>query len=328
MKHYVGIDLHARTLQLCVIDAEKGERILERARVANRLPEILELLEPFKEGELSIAVESTFNWYWLVDGLQDAGYEVHLAHTLGNARITKAKVKTDRRDAYRLARLLRSGDLQEGYIYPRETRPIRDLIRHRQRIVAARSGEYARIRIQLYREGILEHSRTSVQAMTDDEIETLFVHPAVAAVAHFELERICLLQAQITKIERQIEGYAGDLPEIILLRGLPGVDLALGPSSFSKPATSLVLRLIAPIARTAGSFPVVRTRRTLRNPVDPERRATPSSNPHSPKPRHMPCAPTKGCDAMPTASSPAVRVVVAKPSSATTSATSWPSRSG
>ncbi|MFV2074109.1 MAG: hypothetical protein ACC742_15865, partial [Thermoanaerobaculales bacterium] len=55
--------------------------------------------------------------HWLVDGLQDAGYEVHLAHTLGNARITKAKVKTYRRDAYRLARLLRSGDLQEGYIY-------------------------------------------------------------------------------------------------------------------------------------------------------------------------------------------------------------------
>ncbi len=229
MEHYVGIDLHARTLQLCVIDAEKGERILERARVPNRLPEILELLEPFMEGGVSIAVESTFNWYWLVDGLQDTGYEVHLAHTLGNARITKAKVKTDRRDAYRLARLLRSGDLQEGYIYPRETRPIRDLIRHRQRIVAARSGEYARIRIQLYREGILEHSRASVQAMTDDEIETLFVHPAVAAVAHFELERIRLLKSQITKIERQIEDYAGDLPEIVLARSLPGVDLALAP---------------------------------------------------------------------------------------------------
>ena len=228
MRTYVGIDLHARTSQLCVIDAEKGERIFERARVPNRLPLILELLGPYT-GETSVAVESTFNWYWLVDGLEDAGYDVHLGHTLGNARITKAKVKTDRRDAYRLARLLRSGDLQEGYIYPRATRPVRDLIRHRQRLVSARSGEYARIRIQLYREGILDHSRASVQAMTDAEIDVLFTHPVVATVAHLELERIRLLDAQIKKIERSIMDLAGDLPELALLRELPGVDLALAP---------------------------------------------------------------------------------------------------
>ncbi len=231
MKHYVGVDLHARTLQLCVIDGKKGERVLERAKVPNRLPLILELLEPFKDNA-SVAIESTFNWYWLVDGLQDAGFDVHLAHTLGISRITKAKVKTDRRDAYRLARLLRSGDLAEAYIYPKETRPIRDLIRHRQRLVSARSGEYARIRIQLYREGILEHSRASVQAITDVEINALFDHPATVRIAEFELERIRLLRIQINTIEQSIKSLAKDHPGLELLRQLPGVDLALAPIIF------------------------------------------------------------------------------------------------
>jgi transposase len=231
MRTYVGIDLHARTLQLCVVDAVKGERILERARVPNRLPAILDLLAPYR-ADTSVAVESTFNWYWLVDGLQDAGYEVHLGHTLGNSRISKAKVKTDRRDAFRLARLLRSGDLQEGYIYPRETRPVRDLIRARGKLVSSRSGEYGRIRMRLYRQGILEHTRASVRGMPDDDLVGLFDHPAVSAMVRHELARIALADAQIRKLEEQIHELSKAHPEVDLLRTLPGIDRALGPVIF------------------------------------------------------------------------------------------------
>ena len=67
-------------------------------------------------------VESTFNWYWLIDGLQAEGYEVVLAHTLGLYLITGAKVKTDRRDAYSLAKLLLVGAVPAAYIYPVATR--------------------------------------------------------------------------------------------------------------------------------------------------------------------------------------------------------------
>lgn len=231
MRTYVGIDLHARTLQLCVVDAEKGERILERARVPNRLPVILDLLSPY-QAETSIAIESTFNWYWLVDGLQEAGYEVHLGHTLGNSRISKAKVKTDRRDAFRLARLLRSGDLKEGYIYPRQTRPVRDLIRARGKAVSIRSAEYGRIRIRLYREGILEHTRTSVRSMPDDELAGLFGHPAISALVRHELARISLFDAQIKALEEQIHELSSAHPGVDLLRTLPGIDRALGPVIF------------------------------------------------------------------------------------------------
>ena len=117
---YCGVDLHARNSQLCVID-DHGHRCAE-GKVNNDLATILDFLAPYGS-DVSIAIESTLNWYWLVDGLMEAGFDVHLAHTLGLYMITGAKVKTDRRDAYKLAKYLRLGELPEAYIYPREKRP-------------------------------------------------------------------------------------------------------------------------------------------------------------------------------------------------------------
>ncbi len=100
MKFYCGIDLSARDCHICVIDGRV--KIVWEQKVRNDIKRITKLLEPFK-ANLQIVVESTFNWYWLVDGLRAAGFDVVLAHTLGLYLITKAKVKTDRRDAFSLA---------------------------------------------------------------------------------------------------------------------------------------------------------------------------------------------------------------------------------
>ena len=92
MEYYCGIDLGSRSAQVCIIDEQ--ERRLVQRKVRNELELILELLArvPTKP---KIVIESTFNWYWLVDGLQEAGYDVRLAHVLGLALITGSKVKTD-----------------------------------------------------------------------------------------------------------------------------------------------------------------------------------------------------------------------------------------
>jgi transposase len=103
---YCGIDLSATSSHLCVLDESLSIHIQQKA--ANELPRIVDLLLPFKP-DLQIVVESTFNWYWLVDGLQKRGFDVSLAHTLGLALITQAKVKTDRRDAFTLVKLLKAG---------------------------------------------------------------------------------------------------------------------------------------------------------------------------------------------------------------------------
>ena len=82
-----------------------------------------------------MVVESTFNWYWLVDGLQDAGYKVHLANPNAMQQYNGLKFVNDRSDARWLAHVLRLGILPEGYIYPREQRALRDLLRKRNRLV-------------------------------------------------------------------------------------------------------------------------------------------------------------------------------------------------
>src|SRR5260370_39936419 len=132
MKYRCGIDLGARDSQICVID--ERVKIVWEQKVRNDIERITKLLEPFK-ANLQIVVESTFNWYWLVDGLQAAGFKVVLAHTLGLYLITKAKVKTDRRDAFSLGKLLLTAVIPKAYIYPPETRPVRDLLRRRPKLV-------------------------------------------------------------------------------------------------------------------------------------------------------------------------------------------------
>lgn len=80
MQFYCGIDLSARTSQVCVID--EGISVLVQKKVRNKLPRIIELIEPYKNN-LQAVVESTFNRYWLVDGLQEAGFDITLAHPFG-----------------------------------------------------------------------------------------------------------------------------------------------------------------------------------------------------------------------------------------------------
>jgi transposase len=184
-----------------VIDGKLKVRV--QRKVPNDLPRIIQLIEPYKK-RLEIVVESTFNWYWLVDGLREAGFDVCLAHTLGLSMITGAKVKTDRRDALALAKLLRAGMIPKAYIYPKETRPIRDLIRKRMRLVNLRAREYGALRKLLYRHGMLAHSRDGIKQVIEDDLELWFRDPRIRLVAVHELRRIWLYTQQIREMERVI----------------------------------------------------------------------------------------------------------------------------
>lgn len=230
MGFYCGIDLHAKQSQICVIDQE-GRKVLERKRVPNQLEVILALLEPFRAG-LKVVVESTFNWYWLVDGLQDAGHDVTLAHTLGMYAITHAKVKTDRRDAFRLARLLRAGEIHAAYIHPRTSRAIRDLIRERGRVVSLRSGEYAATRMRLYQHGFLDHTRNSARSLDEEELAAILEHPAARALVEQQRQRIALYNAQVADLNRKIAEYANPCAAYQRLLGVPGLGVSLAPIVF------------------------------------------------------------------------------------------------
>lgn len=124
-----AFDLHANNNYLAIID-EQDRRIYEN-RLANSPEVVLAELAPFQQDLTGIVVESTFNWYWLVDLLMDEGYQLHLANPAGIQKYTGLKHSSDRHDAFWLAHMLRLGILPEGHIYSKHERPIRDLLRKR-----------------------------------------------------------------------------------------------------------------------------------------------------------------------------------------------------
>ncbi len=201
MRFYCGLDLSARTCQVCVIDERMS--VLVQKKVGNNLQAIIDLINPYKK-RLECVVESTFNWYWLVDGLKEAGFEICLAHTYGLSMITGAKVKTDPRDALALAKLLRAGMIPKAYIYPKETRPVRDLVRRRIRVVNLRAQEYTSLRRQLYQQGSVDHSRNDIKLVLEEDIALLFKNPWVQLNARQELARIRLYTSQIREMEREL----------------------------------------------------------------------------------------------------------------------------
>ena len=149
MSHYCGIDLHSNNHVVVVID-EKDKRVLDK-RLNNDLSATLDVLEPYRETLKGVAVESTFNWYWLVDGLQEHGYEVQLVNTAAVKQYDGLKYSGDHQDAFHLAHLMRLGVLPTGYIYPKEQRAVRDLLRRRMSLVQAASTQLISVQSQVWR---------------------------------------------------------------------------------------------------------------------------------------------------------------------------------
>ncbi len=138
MKVYGGIYLHSDNSLLAMTDEQ--DKVLYRKRLPNELPTILEALEPHREPLQGLVVESTYNWYWLVDGLMDAGYRMHLANTAAIVQYEGLKHTDGDTDAMFLAKLLRLGILSEGHIYPKEGRAVRELLRKRGQRVRQRTA--------------------------------------------------------------------------------------------------------------------------------------------------------------------------------------------
>jgi transposase len=147
----VGIDLHRSRSHVAVLD-ERGNELLSR-RIANDPATFLELLAAI-DGESKIALEATYGWEWLADLLEDAGYELRLAHPLRTKAIASARVKTDAVDARMLAHLLRTDLLPEAYVAPRELRELRDLLRHRVALTRMRAALKNRAGAILAKQGI------------------------------------------------------------------------------------------------------------------------------------------------------------------------------
>lgn len=224
-QYYVGIDLHTRNAQICITD-EQGTVVLEK-KVPCCLMDILDVMSLFGP-HLKIAVESTYNWYWLVDGLMEAGYDVRLAHAYGLKLITGAKVKTDRRDAHRLARYLRLDELPEAYIYPKEKRPYRDLLRRRMNLVQFRSAAYTSLRIQFRQYNCDTFGFDELKRINNDTIDGLALPEPTKLYCKITLQHIHLFSEHIDILESEIKKSVKTGPEVDRLKTSPGIHDILG----------------------------------------------------------------------------------------------------
>ncbi|MBM3301932.1 MAG: transposase, partial [Deltaproteobacteria bacterium] len=138
MKVYAAFDLHSRSSHLAVLD-EQGKKLLNK-KLPNDTEKMIVTLEPYRQGLQAVAVESTFNWYWLVDALMESGYPVRLANPAAIQKYAGLKHSDDASDARWLAEMLRLDILPQGYIYPREDRAVRDLLRKRMHLSKLRTS--------------------------------------------------------------------------------------------------------------------------------------------------------------------------------------------
>jgi transposase len=221
-----GIDLHGNNIMLGVVDRE-GKRLAQQ-KLPCELKRILEFLAPFKDRLQTLAVESTYNWYWLVDGLTEAGYPVVLANPAKITQYNGIKHADDKNDAFFLAELLRLNILPTGYVYDAQQRPVRDLLRRRMSLVHQRTALMLSFKSLFTRTTGEQMSLSRLKAMEVKEAQALYEHPANQLIAGVQLEHIEQLDASIGRLEKAVLGVARELPCYPRLKTLPGVGIILG----------------------------------------------------------------------------------------------------
>lgn len=226
MKLYCGIDLHSTNNYLGIYDEE--DRAVFCKRLPNDLGVVLESLEPYKADIAGIAVESTYNWYWLVDGLMEQGYRVLLTNPAGNEQYNGLKYTDDRYDSRWLARMLRLGIVATGYIYPKEERPIRDLLRKRVRLVQHRTAHMVSVLNTIARNSGSSLSWSKIERISDEEVNKLLGDGLIGMAPRASLAVIKSLNQEIAKIEKTATAQAKLRDEFKLLKTVWGVGTILG----------------------------------------------------------------------------------------------------
>src|SRR6516162_3484896 len=171
MPLYGGIDLHANNRVVVLLNEQ--DQVVYEKRLPNHLPTVLDLLDPYHAEIMGFVVESTYNWYWLVDGLMEAGYRVHLANPAAIQQYSGLKYSDDHSDARWLAHLLRLGVLPKGYIYPKAERAVRDLLRKRAHLVRQHTANVLSVQNILVRNTGARFSVKRIRELPKKELKRL-----------------------------------------------------------------------------------------------------------------------------------------------------------
>lgn len=226
MPTYAGIDLHSSNNYIGVINAK--DKRLYGHRHDNEIKQVVRALGPYKKTLKAVAVESTYNWYWLVDGLEQAGFKVCLANPAAIQTYSGMKYTDDKWDAYWLAHLLRLGLLPQGYIYPKQQRPIRDMLRRRMMFVRQRTTQILSFQSMIARHRGLSFSGSSIKAFGDKFVEKMFDDSNLVFIGKNHMATIRHLGHVIEQIEAQVSSIVTIRDDFKMLRTTPGIGLILG----------------------------------------------------------------------------------------------------
>jgi transposase len=221
-KFYCGIDLHARSMYLCILNQE-GEILLHRNMPAGPEP-FLKAIAPYRE-DLVVCVECIFTWYWLADLCAREGLPFVLGHALYMKAIHGGKAKNDKIDAQKIAVLLRGGMLPQAYVYPADMRATRDLLRRRIHLMRKRAELLGHIQQTNSQYNLPDIGKKIAYKANRDGVAERFADPAVQKSIEVDLALISHYDELLRDIELSILKAAKqhDANTLYLLRTVPGI---------------------------------------------------------------------------------------------------------
>jgi transposase len=206
-----------------VVITDETDHVLYSKRHANDLSQILSALAIHRAELSGVVVESTFNWYWLVDGLRDAGYRVHLANTTAIKQYDGLKHRGDESDARQLAHLLRLGLLPQGHIMPKAARAVRDLARKRMQLVQQRTTQILSIESSLSRHTGGRMSSNNIKCLQETDLNAMQLGDMQTLGLKANVAVMQALQLQIDSLEKVLAKHCRTEPGYRLLKTVDGI---------------------------------------------------------------------------------------------------------
>ena len=221
MKLYGAIDLHSTNNVTVVIN--EHDQVVYQKRLPNDLSLIAQQLSSYRASLEGIVVESTYNWYWLVDGLMEKGHRVHLANTTAIQQYNGLKYTDDHSDARWLAHLLRLGVLPEGYIYPKQERAVRDLLRKRGQLVHQRTANLLSIQSLISRTTGNSISAKYIKALDIQHVDGVLPNADLVLALKANLAVMKSADGQIEILEKTVQDRVKRRPQFRFLKTVPGI---------------------------------------------------------------------------------------------------------
>jgi transposase len=221
-QYYCGVDLHARTMYVCIVN--QADEILYHREIPTKADLFLEKLAPYRE-DVVVSVECIFTWYWVADLCAAEKIPFVLGHALYMKAIHGSKTKNDRIDSKKIAKLLRAGMIPMAYVYPKPMRSTRDLLRRRMHFVRERADLLTHIQQTNYQYNLPKIGKTLKYKSNREGVAARFDDESARKTVEVDLELIAYYDTIIRKLEWHLvrSAKAHDPTVLQILRTIPGI---------------------------------------------------------------------------------------------------------